>query len=76
MEEHQWKECKICLEVKERIFADKYPDGKNNRWVSPEGKQWNGRVCPTCVVKKSREHMRTRRLKGTDGTIENLHKRK
>lgn len=44
--------CKHCGQTKTRIYAGKYPDNINKRWVDEAGLEWNGHVCSTCHVEK------------------------
>ena len=61
IEEKQLKQCKICNEVKLRIYDGKYSDGKNTIWIGEKGTQWNGRICPECQVAKMKNHMQVKR---------------
>lgn len=62
MSEENLRHCKVCNELKERIDAGKF-NQKDKKFVDKNNKLWNGNVCPTCVVAKSRERMRiTRKL--------------
>lgn len=55
--------CKVCLLPKKRILNGKYPNGKDNCWVDENSKQWNGKVCPDCNLKRCKQTMKKIRLK-------------
>ena len=42
------RECKICKQLKERIFVGKYPNGRDKKFANGHGVLWNGRICPDC----------------------------
>lgn len=42
--------CKSCQHLKIRIKAGYYPNGKDGKFVDPDMREWNGRVCPDCHV--------------------------
>jgi hypothetical protein len=47
--------CKVCGQNKTRILVGRYK--KDKKWVSPDGGQFNGKVCDKChskAVYKSR----------------------
>lgn len=52
------RQCKECLQTKQRILAGKYPDNKNICWVNEYGRQWNGKLCPDCNVERAKNTMR------------------
>lgn len=62
MTESTVRECKVCNKEKERIFKEKYPDGKNKKWVDQYGREWSGMSCPDCHALKSKENMKKHRL--------------
>lgn len=55
------KICKGCNEPKIHILDVKY-DYKNKRYIDEEGRQWNGRFCPSCHNLKMKSHMRGKRI--------------
>lgn len=57
-QEKNIKQCKICLEFKERINAGKYPSLKDSRYVDSKGKEWNGHTCSDCHRKKVAQRKR------------------
>lgn len=61
MSEQNYKQCKVCKELKLRIQEGTFGDGQSKRWLGDDGKLWNGRTCPQCVVIKSRENMAIKR---------------
>lgn len=44
--------CKKCGEEKTRIRSGTYPNGKDIKWLDSEGKEFNGRTCPSCHKNK------------------------
>lgn len=62
MAENSTIRCKQCGEFKNRLLAGKYPDGKNNKWVDDQGRQFNGNVCPECHSKMVYERKRLKKL--------------
>lgn len=62
IEEDNVRTCKVCNQNKKRISAGKY-NFKDKRWVDETGKQWMGRTCPDCNVKRSKSTMRNTRVK-------------
>lgn len=58
MNEANISRCKKCLQDKQRIQSEKFPDGKNKRWVDEAGALWNGRVCPNCQRELSKNHIK------------------
>lgn len=47
MNETNKRQCKICKDLKDRTLQGKFNE-KDKKWVDPEGKLWNGSVCPPC----------------------------
>ena len=41
-------QCKDCGKTVTRYLSDKYPNGKDKRWVDEHGKQFCGHTCPGC----------------------------
>ena len=60
-EEVQTKKCKVCGELKSRIYVGRFPDGRNKKWRDESGKLWSGLVCGVCNVKRSHEMMKKTR---------------
>ena len=58
----QKKRCKICNNLKKRIFDGMF-DEKNKRWKGEDGLIWNGLVCGSCHQDKMRRQMRVKREK-------------
>lgn len=54
------RHCKICKDLKIRELVGKFND-KDKKYVNENKRLWNGNVCPDCVVKQSRERMKTLR---------------
>jgi hypothetical protein len=55
--------CKTCLQLKDRISAGKFPNGRDKKWVGQDGLLWNGASCGKCnqnraklVMKKVRSN--------------------
>lgn len=63
--ESQIKVCKICGVAKRRYLANKYPNGRDKRWMSEEGILWSGLVCGNCQRLRMKEHMRKKRANET-----------
>ena len=63
MTEINKRHCKICLNLKQRILNGKYPNGKDSCWVDENSRQWNGKVCPDCNVKRCKDTMKKVREK-------------
>lgn len=61
--ESNLSKCSNCGEIKERIQAGKYPDGRNKKWVNKDGELWVGRRCADCVKNNMKERMRKTRAK-------------
>ena len=55
-----FRECKICKNVKPRMSYGCFPNGKP-KFCDQDGKLWNGLHCPECNVDKTREKMRKSR---------------
>lgn len=66
MEEINKSKCSCCQDIKTRIQDGKHPDGVNKKWVDEHGKKWNGRKCPSCVVKNMKGRMQKLRLERKD----------
>lgn len=62
MSEQNITQCKICKEMKLRIFVGKF-DHKNKKWSDESGKLWSGKICPSCNVERSKFNMRKLRNK-------------
>ena len=60
--ENNITECRACGEKKQRILMGKF-NQKDKKYSDEHGKLWNGRKCPECVVRISREAVRIRRSK-------------
>jgi hypothetical protein len=56
-----FRECKICHNVKVRIRQGEFPDGKSPKYCDQFNKLWNGLNCPECNVDKTREKMKKSR---------------
>lgn len=52
--EKTFRHCKNCGELKERINAGRYPNGKDTRYVDSLGKQWSGNWCESCHKERTR----------------------
>lgn len=61
LEESNISKCRRCFKLKIRKFVGYFPDGKNKKYVDEEGKQYRGRVCPSCVRKEVKEKIRKKR---------------
>lgn len=61
--------CKVCEQLKTRIEAGKYPNGKIKVYTNEFGKKWNGKTCPDCNKDRVKNVMRAGRL---GKTSENL----
>lgn len=46
--------CKRCNQSKKRIRVGKRPQSKETKFVGEDGLEWNGKLCPQCVVEKAR----------------------
>lgn len=62
MTESDKRHCKICNELKSRILDGKY-NAKDKRYKDENGKLWNGKICPSCQKRKTRDNMRSLRDK-------------
>lgn len=51
-EESNLSTCKICRQIKPRILAGKYPNGRDKKWVDLDQKLWTGSCCPECHANK------------------------
>lgn len=51
------RQCKICKELKDRTLIGKFND-KDKKWIDPEGKLWNGNVCPPCNRNRVKDLMK------------------
>lgn len=58
IEERSTLKCKVCQETKVRIFAGMYPNGKDRKFVDENGKQFNGKCCPSCQIERSKNTMK------------------
>ena len=71
MKEINEKQCKVCLEIKVRVQDERFPNGKDKRWVDPSGSYWNGKICPPCNQERVKNTMRKIRKGRRNGpTIE------
>ena len=62
-EEVNLSKCSCCQEIKPRIQAGKYPDGRNKKWVNEVGELWVGRRCAQCVKSSMKVRMQKFRSK-------------
>lgn len=69
MEESNKSKCTGCQEIKIRTQEGKHPDGVNKLWVDENGKRWNGRRCPTCVVSSMKVRMIKLRAERKEGNV-------
>lgn len=53
--------CKKCNQLKTRIEAGKYPNGKDKKWSDESGKLWNGSTCGLCNSVRSKDVMQKSR---------------
>lgn len=60
--ESNQRKCKKCNEIKSRIEAGRFPNGKDKKWADENGKLWNGNVCGSCNVARAKEVMKVARL--------------
>lgn len=63
MEETDISTCRKCGKLEVRQQDGYFPDGRNKKFVNAEGKQWSGRACPDCVIKRVRTQIKERRQK-------------
>lgn len=69
MEEINRSKCTGCQEIKTRIQDGKHPDNINKLWVDENGKRWNGRRCPACVVLNMKGRMQKLRAERKDDNV-------
>lgn len=62
--------CTGCQDIKHRIQNGKQPDGINKVWVDENGKKWNGRKCPDCVVTGMKSRMSKLRSERKDTDVQ------
>lgn len=55
LQEYQVKTCKICNQTKKRYNTGKRPQSKETRFVSENGKEWNGNSCDECHLSKVKQ---------------------
>lgn len=53
--------CKGCGEEKKRILFGRYPNSKDKRWVDDTGREFNGRMCPSCNSRKKAQQQKNKR---------------
>ena len=58
--------CKICKQIKERIAAGNFKNGRNKKWRDESGQLWNGKICGPCNALRLKEVMQNKR-KVSDG---------
>lgn len=63
MEEVNISQCRKCGKLEVRKQDGYFPDGRNKRFVNAEEKQWSGRSCPDCVIKRVRNQIKEKRQK-------------
>lgn len=68
MNETDVSQCRKCGKLEVRRQDGYFPDGRNKRFVNAEGKQWSGRACPDCVLKRVRTQVKEKRQKVKDAT--------
>lgn len=66
MEEIDVSKCRKCGKLEIRRQDGYFPDNRNKRFVNSEGKQWSGRACPDCVLKRVRTQVKEKRQKAKD----------
>lgn len=59
--EQNTRECKQCEQLKQRIEAGKFPNGKNKRWRDESGKLWSGNLCGECNNARCKEAVKKTR---------------
>lgn len=55
--------CKSCKKECRRYFAGRYPNGKDKRWIDEHGREFSGKVCPTCHSSKCAKRVAAKRAK-------------
>ncbi len=45
--------CSRCLEVKQRVFVRRRPDGRGKVYTDGSKSRWNGSICPDCRHKRA-----------------------
>jgi len=53
--------CKECEKECKRYFAGRYPNGKDKRWIDDSGREFSGKVCPSCHANKCAKRIAKKR---------------
>jgi hypothetical protein len=56
--EIKWTKCKICGELKKRIYAGLYPNLKDKRYIGEDGLLWSGLRCGPCQALNAKKNMK------------------
>lgn len=59
--EKQIVRCKVCNKDGIRIHNGFYPNKKDKKWLSVDGREYNGRVCPPCNSNKKAVYQKSKR---------------
>lgn len=59
--DHSIIQCKICKLECKRIFAGRYPNGKDKKWVDESGREFSGKVCPKCHAERCAKRVALKR---------------
>lgn len=54
--------CKVCKEIKLKIYSGRYPNG-DKCFKDDKGGQWNGKTCANCHAAKQKSLMKDKRAK-------------
>lgn len=55
------RHCKKCGQLKDRIEAGKFPNGRDKKWRDESGKLWSGKICGLCNNTRTKEIMKKAR---------------
>jgi len=53
--------CKSCNKACKRYFAGRHPNGKDKRWIDEHGREFSGKMCPTCHADKCAKRVAAKR---------------
>lgn len=55
MSESNYRICKVCKHLKQRIQNGTFPNGRDKKWVDAEDQLWSGSTCGPCNSKRIRK---------------------
>lgn len=53
--------CKGCKQIKDRVSAGTFKNGRNKKWRDENGQLWSGKLCGPCNALRLKETMQNKR---------------